>query len=79
MASTDADIISNSHITFLTSSYLDDWFVLSVNNVEYLLSIAVQGFKDNEILFWFVYLYNIHNPIVVGYLEREHLLAKLAI
>ena len=79
MASAHTNVISNTHIAFLTSPDLYELLVFSVNNVENFLGRAVQRFEDDEVLFRFINLDDINDFMVMNYLEREHLLTDFAI
>lgn len=79
MTSAYTNIICNSDIAFLASTYFNKWLTLCIDDEEHFLWGAVQRFEYNEILFRFVNLNNIYNSIVMCNLKREHLFAQFAI
>ena len=53
--------------------------LLSVDYVEYLLSLILQAFKDNKVFFGGLELHNVDDLTIIGHLEGEIDLAQLAV
>jgi hypothetical protein len=55
--------------------------IFSVYNVEDLLRnrSRIDAFKNYVVSFWLLNINDVNNPIIVCYLKREYLLAKLTV
>jgi len=74
-------VVSYPDIRFLPSSNLQLSLILSVDNVEDLLwhLRRIYALKHYVITFWLFNVHDIHYPVVVGYLKREHLFAQFTV
>ena len=81
MTSTHRDVVSDTHITFLTSTYLDLRLIFSVDDIENFLGYGcrVNRFKDYKIIGGLFNVNYINQTIVVSYLEGKDLFAEFTI
>lgn len=75
MASTDTNIVSDSHITVLSSPHSHLLFVLRVDYVEHFACFISQRFQNDVVFLRLLHLYDIDDLVIERDLKRKHGLA----
>lgn len=79
MAPWNTDVIRDSYITLLASANPDLVLVLGVDYIKYFLGAATERLENNVVRVRLLYLYDVDDFVVMGYLKGEVLLAQFTV
>ena len=88
MISRHRDILRDAYVTIGTTSYLYTFLAdlasrcsqtFCIDNMEHLFLIVLKTLKNDEVFRWLVNVDDIHDLVLVRYLEGQDLLANLAV